>query len=310
MKYIRIILLLIGLQPITLLVAQQENQFTQYAFNQAIINPAYIGSINYMNLQISSRNQWVGFPGAPKSNALTLGYPFKYFNSAVGITVLQDNVGPLRNSILTLGYAYSVKLTSDIRLSMGLNAGMNHYSANLDMLQTNDHGDAALEQGTVQRSSFTFGSGVFLYSNNWYLGLSVPKIITNSFSFSNDESDVYNLKEQNHFYLVSGYIFSFKNEKIKLKPSVCVKKVNNVSPSLDFSLATSLYDRLALGAGLRNPDTYFAFLQVAIGKNLNVGYAYDISGSRISNFSKGSHEIVLDVRLYREATKVHSPRFF
>jgi len=310
MRYIKIILLVIGLQPITLLVAQQENQFTQYAFNQAIINPAYIGSINYMNLQISSRNQWVGFPGAPKSNALTLGYPFKYFNSAVGITVLQDNVGPLRNSIFTLGYAYSVKLTSDIRLSMGLNAGMNHYSANLDMLQTNDHGDAALEQGTVQRSSFTFGSGVFLYSNNWYLGLSVPKIITNSFSFGNDESDVYNLKEQNHFYLVSGYIFSFKNEKIKLKPSVCVKKVNNVSPSLDFSLATSLYDRLALGAGLRNPDTYFAFLQVAIGKNLNVGYAYDISGSRISNFSKGSHEIVLDVRLYREATKVHSPRFF
>jgi len=310
MRYIKIILLLIGLQPITLLIAQQENQFTQYAFNQAIINPAYIGSINYMNLQISSRNQWVGFPGAPKSNALTLGYPFKYFDSAIGLTAMQDNVGPLHNSILSLGYAHSVKLTSEIKLSMGLNAGINHYSANLDILQTNDYDDSVLEEGSTQSSSFTFGSGVFLYSSNWYVGLSVPKIITNTFSFGNDESDVYNLNERNHFYLVSGYVFGFKNDKIKLKPSVCMKKVQNVNPSIDFSLATSLYNRLALGAGLRNPDTYFAFLQVAIGKNLNVGYAYDFSNSRIGNFSKGSHEIVLDVRLYREATKVLSPRFF
>lgn len=310
MRYIKIIILLIGLQPITLLKAQQENQFTQYAFNQAIINPAYIGSINYMNLQISSRNQWVGFPGAPKSHALTLGYPLKYFNTSIGVTAMQDNIGPLKNTILSLGYAHSVKINDKIKLSLGLSAGINMYAANLDMLQTTDGDDLVLQQGTVNHSSFTFGSGVFLYASNWYLGLSVPKIVTNSFSLGSDESDTYNLKERNHFYLVSGYVFDFNSGNIKLKPSVCVKKVQNVGPTIDLSLATSLYNRLALGGGLRNPDTYFTFLQVAITKNVKVGYAYDFSKSRISNFSNGSHEIVLDLRLHRDATKIHSPRFF
>lgn len=310
MKYIKIILLLICLQPLTLLLAQQENQFTQYAFNQAIINPAYIGSTNYINLQFSKRHQWVGFPGAPESNALTIGFPFKYFNTALGVTAIQEKIGPLRNTILTMGYAYSVKVASKMRLSMGINAGINNYSANLDVLQTQDDKDLLLESGSVQRSAFTAGAGVFLYATNWYVGLSIPKIVTNSFSFGDDESDVYNLKERNHVYLIGGYILGVNNDKIKFKPSVCIKKVNNVKPSIDVSLTSALYNRIALGAGFRNPDTYFATLQVAVGKHLNVGYAYDISNSRISNFSNGTHEIVLDIRFYRDATKVHSPRFF
>ncbi len=291
-------------------MGQQENQFTQYTFNQAIINPAYIGSTGYINMQISNRNQWLGFPGAPKSNALTIGYPLKYFNAAIGITALQDNVGPLRNTILTFAYAHSIKITDEIKLSMGLNAGTNHYSANLDLLHTNDNDDAVLRHGSVQRTSFTFGSGVFMHATNWYVGLSIPKIITHKISFGNDGIDTYNLKEQNHIYLISGYIFDFNNGKVKLKPSMCVKKVMNVKPTIDIILATSFNNKLALGAGLRNPETFFSFFQVAVGKYLNVGYAYDFSGSRIKNFSNGSHEIILDLRLNRDATKIHSPRFF
>jgi len=310
MKYIRILILLILLQPLSSIMAQQENQFTQYTFNQAIINPAYIGSNSYINLQLSGRNQWVGFPGAPKSNAFTLGYPLKYFNSAIGINALQDNVGPLRNTLLTFVYAHSVKINDKLKLSMGLNAGTNHYSANLELLNTNDDNDAVLMQGSVQRTSFTFGSGAFLYAHNWYVGLSIPKIVTGKFSFGDDGYDTYNLKERNHIYLISGYVFGFNDGKIKLKPSACVKKVMNVKPTIDLSLATSLNNKFALGGGLRNPDIYFAFMQVAVGKYLNLGYAYDFSGSRMRSYTKGSHEIILDLRLNRDATKIHSPRFF
>ncbi len=298
------------LQPATILMAQQENQYTQYTFNQAIINPAYIGSTDYINLQFTKRHQWVGFTGAPESNALTFSYPFKYFNATVGINAIQDKIGPLRNTILTMEYAYSVKVSEKIRLSMGVDAGINHYSTNLNKLRTTDNDDMLLEQGNVQSSSFTVGAGIFVYASNWYMGLSVPKIAPNNFSFGNDEIDVFNLKEQRHWYLISGYVFNFNNDKIKLKPSVCIKKVKNVSPTVDFSLATSLYNRLALGVGYRSEESYLAFIKLGITKNLNIGYAYDISSSHISKFSNGTHEIVLDIRLFRDATKIHSPRFF
>lgn len=310
MRYIKIILILFCLNPVTLLVAQQENQFTQYVFNQALINPAYIGSTNYMNLQFAKRHQWVGFPGAPESNALTIGFPFRYFNTALGVTAIQNNIGPLRNTLLTFGYAYSIKVANNTRLSMGINAGINHYTANLEVLRTMDDDDFMLNSGNVEHTSFTAGAGVYLYASNWYVGLSSPKIVTNSFSFGNDASDVYNMKERTHLYLIGGYTFGFNNDKIKLKPSACVKKVKNVGPTIDVSLATALYNRVAIGAGFRNTDTYFAFLQLAIGKHLNVGYAYDISNSRMSNLSNGTHEIVLGIRIFRDATKIHSPRFF
>ncbi|WP_075603994.1 PorP/SprF family type IX secretion system membrane protein [Saccharicrinis aurantiacus] len=312
MKYIRILLLLICLQPLTSIWGQQETQFTQYTFNQGLINPAYMGSIDYTNLQLSNRNQWLGFPGAPKSNAITVAYPFKYFSSAVGITAMQDKVGPLSNTMLTLGYSYTINVSSKLRLAMGLRGGANLYSANLDKLQTNDSNDGVLQQGTVQHSSFTVGAGLFLYSSKWYIGVSVPKLVTNSFSFSGNgvDDDVFNLKERNHLYLISGYVFSLSGENVKLKPSVCLKKVQNVDPTIDISLATMLYNTFSIGGGIRNPDTFFAFLQIAAGKNVKVGYAYDFSKSQLSNFSNGSHEIILGLNLYRDATKIHSPRFF
>ena len=47
--------------------AQQELLFTQYYNNDMAINPAVSGSKTYNSLSMQTRQQWLGFEGAPLS---------------------------------------------------------------------------------------------------------------------------------------------------------------------------------------------------------------------------------------------------
>src|SRR5688572_1569518 len=55
--------------------AQQRPHYTQYILNQYILNPALTGIENYTDLKISTRDQWVGLQGAPKTSYLTVHGP-------------------------------------------------------------------------------------------------------------------------------------------------------------------------------------------------------------------------------------------
>ncbi len=45
--------------------AQQDALFSQYMFNQLVINPAYAGSSDVMNITAVGRKQWV-IDGGPR----------------------------------------------------------------------------------------------------------------------------------------------------------------------------------------------------------------------------------------------------
>ena len=51
--------------------AQQEPLFTQYYVNDMAINPAISGSKSYNPLTIQTRQQWLGFEGAPLSTNIS-----------------------------------------------------------------------------------------------------------------------------------------------------------------------------------------------------------------------------------------------
>ena len=71
----KLICLIVVLQSIQFLFAQQRPQYTQYVLNNYIINPALSGIENYTDVKISSRDQWVGLNGAPRTMYLTVHSP-------------------------------------------------------------------------------------------------------------------------------------------------------------------------------------------------------------------------------------------
>src|SRR6202035_3990251 len=68
-------LLSVFLSCMQLLSAQQKPQYTQYVFNNYLLNPAVAGIENYTDVKAGYRSQWTGLQGAPVTSYLTIDAP-------------------------------------------------------------------------------------------------------------------------------------------------------------------------------------------------------------------------------------------
>ena len=79
--------------------------------------------------------------------------------------------------------------------------------------------------------SLNIGTGVFYYTDKYYVSLSVPNMLKSAHLDYNGReygSDV------SHYFLTAGYVFDL-NYELKFKPSFMLKSAFNVNPSLDLS---------------------------------------------------------------------------
>lgn len=125
--------------------AQQAPMYTHYMNNTLVVNPAYAGSRDALTFSVLHRSQWVGFKGAPVTQTFTMHTPLKNEHIGVGLTVLNDKIGPTNNTSLFFDYAYIIKLTEKSKLSFGLSAGLNIYHASLTDLQLDQQTDPAYQ---------------------------------------------------------------------------------------------------------------------------------------------------------------------
>src|ERR1700712_4753945 len=68
-------LLLVLISVIQSVSAQQKPQYTQYVFNNFLLNPALSGIENYTDVKAGYRSQWTGLEGAPVTSYLTINAP-------------------------------------------------------------------------------------------------------------------------------------------------------------------------------------------------------------------------------------------
>lgn len=127
--------------------AQQDPVFTQYLNNVLTVQPAYAGSQGTLNVTALSRQQWVGFDGAPSTNTVTVQAPLNSYNVGLGVSIFNDSWGPVKQNGIYFDYAYRVRASRYSRrqyISFGLEAGFNLYEARLSDLQINDPNDPLL----------------------------------------------------------------------------------------------------------------------------------------------------------------------
>ena len=117
-QYFFIISVFLGISAL----AQQEPLLTQYYVNDMVINPAVSGSKTYNPLIIQTRQQWLGFKGAPLTS--NISYHGTLNNrSAMGGYLMFDKAFPNMQANLHLNYAYHIPLDYDrVNLSFGLGA--------------------------------------------------------------------------------------------------------------------------------------------------------------------------------------------
>ena len=301
------IILLWLLALATAVRAQQETQHSMYFFNPVLLNPAYAGSQEAIQVTGTVRDQWTGLKGAPKTQVLSVHSPLRTENVGIGLTVLNDQLGVTKNTGLYADIAYSVKVNKkNNRLAFGVKLGMDFFRQDFSSLRVNDNTDALYTDGfNYKKNLFNVGAGVYYYGKRYYLGISTPRLVKNKINLDANQSAI----QENHYYAFGGIVIKL-NPAINMRPSFIVKYVNNAPLSIEGNLSFLFYDKIWIGAMYRHKAAAGLNIMYNINQNLRIGYAYDYQLTSLQKFSQGSHEIMLSYDLRSKAKGFKSPRYF
>lgn len=291
--------------------AQQDAMFTHYAYNTLAINPAYAGTRDALTVTGLSRMQWVSFDGAPVTQTLTLHTPIISQNIGLGVSVLNDKIGPTNNLSLYVDFSYKIKVSEKAHLSFGLKSGLHYKKADLNSLLVEDASDPFFMADEQSKLLPNFGFGLYYFSDKYYVGLSIPKLLENNFTENTVSGDVNLVSEQKHYFLIGGAVFKL-SESIDLKPTSFLKITNGAPIELDITANFIFMDRFWTGIMYRTGDALGALAGINITDQFAVGYSFDWSASnRTFRYNQGSHEIMLRYDfIYKEKNMIRSPRYF
>ena len=298
-------LLLLGYENLN---AQQLPLFSEYMFNTLEINPAYAGFRDALTVTTMFRKQYTGFKTAPQSAFLSADMPISDKKVGIGIKLLDDR-GEVTKTIGAQGvYSFKVPTGVNSNLSFGLQAGFYNFKTDFTKVAVHDLNDPAFSQN-VNSLNLNFGTGLFFNTEKFYLGLSSPNFIRNSFSTSHNRGQHSEMKQKMHLYLHSGYVFKL-NESLHLKPSFLVRGVVGAPISYDINTNLWISDVLGLGLSYRNKTAMVGIVDLKVLAGLHLGYAYDYVTSKYTIISKGSHEVILRYEFSRKQEGLLSPRYF
>lgn len=296
----------------TISIAQQAPMYTHYMYNTLSVNPAYAGSREALTVTGLHRSQWVDFKGAPITQTLTMHAPIVNEHIGIGLSVMNDKIGPTNNTSLFASFAYIIKLNKRSRLALGLSAGASIFQARLSTLDVGDQVDPAFQTDTRNRVTPNFGFGAYYYRERFYVGLSVPNLLQNPYSadlLANGNTLLG--REKQHYFLIAGTMLRL-SPNLDFKPTTLIKVTENAPVQADLTASFVIVKRLLLGAMFRTGDAVGALIGYDITPQLHAGYSYDWSyGLRTFKYNNGSHEVMLRYDfIYPSKKQIHSPRYF
>lgn len=292
--------------------AQQDPQYTQYMYNMNVVNPAYAGSKENLAIGLLYRSQWINIDGAPKTATLSMHSPIGK-NVGLGLSVISDKIGPVEETNTYADFSYTLNLGGEHKLALGLKAGATFQSiglfSDIGNGYVNDPSDEAFGENT-NSTFFNIGSGLFYYTNKYYVAFSIPNMMKNTYlNVTNNGQEIKYGEDAMHYFLTAGYVFNL-SEKTKFKPSFLLKSAFDAPTSLDLSANFLFFDKLELGGSYRLDDSVSALVNFAVTPNIRIGYAYDYTTSELDVKTSGSHEVMLLFDLNFPKKVSVSPRFF
>ncbi len=264
---------------------QQDPDFTLYNNNMMVLNPAYAGISDGLSVSAIYRKQWLGISGSPQGAGFSGHAYIPGFKVGAGLTGWQYSSGAFKQTLVNTDYSYRLNL-GFAWLNLGLQAGVMHYQTYYSDADLNGIFDP-LFSSDVNQTRFNWGTGAFLYNDDFYAGISVPTMAT----YGNKDNVVVKLDRQ--YYVTGGYLFHV-NEDLVLKPNGMLR-ITEHNPTLFYAGLTAYYgEHFGLGVIYKSQKAVAFHVDLIFDKSIYVGYAYDlVSATDIKTVSSGSHEFVL-----------------
>lgn len=307
------LLIIVAVMMASVLDAQQLPIYSQYLFNKYLINPAVAGSDGYTSINLTTRQQWTGYMGAPTTYSISMQarvlkqqylirdniFDNKIFKPQTtgkvgfGATIYSDVNGLVRRTGFSTSYAYHLWVQGGTQLSFGLAFTGYHYKIDQRQIQFEDPDEPWLNTD-FRKGIFVpdFNFGVYLLNRKFAIGFSAQELME---GFIKAGSLAYkDLKIYRTYYLFGNYDFEPDNKTL-IQPSLLIKMSEQFRPQADVGLTYSYDNKIWLGGTFRTGSAIIA--NVGVRKDrMYFGYSFDFTLRSIQMSTYGSHEFIVAVR--------------
>ncbi len=267
--------------------AQGRESVSQYLYSQLFLNPAYAGVDNALSIDLFAQRQWMGIKGAPQKYQLVAHSPLNNSQMSIGGSFNLFKTGVTTIYKGNFAYAYLIKLSNSTLLSLGIDGsvrgGQNGFNE-LNLTHSNDPYFAENQQYKIQ---FNSGFGSFLYSSNYYVGVSVPHILKlkNEMGFN-----VWDVLERGRSIITSAGYSLPVSDQLTIKPKAYLSFYEAGEVIWNAGAQFNYNDILSIGLAHHSEGVTSTSLGVYINSNLQVRYAFEFTNND-KMVSKNNHEV-------------------
>jgi type IX secretion system PorP/SprF family membrane protein len=300
--------------------AQQLPLYSQYLYNKFLINPAHAGSDGYTSINITARDQWIGYSGAPRTYSISWqtrflkrGYELKKTivnrtifrpktdgKVGIGAYVFSDKNGLVQRTGFQTSYSYHMWIQDYTQLSLGLAITGYYFTVNVDEKSFEDANEPWLTDYS-RRGIFVPNAdfGIYLLNTRFDIGFSAQQIFGSSAKIG--DYAYRNYRMYRHYYLFGSYSI-ISGEKGVFEPSALVKMSEELLPQADIGI-TYVYDQgFWAGLSYRTNGAFIANVRFKYVPNwvksttLFIGYAFDFTSNKIQSVTYGTHELTVALK--------------
>ncbi len=274
--------------------AQQLSSYKIFHMNRYLHNPATAGTTPYIFLSTAYSQTWSGFSGAPNLQSVS-AHSLVSERVGVGGKIFYENTGLSGQFGAEATYAYHLPVgDGGSKLSFGLSAILSQYSLYKDefILAHSDDEVVNNAENSVIVPDAAFGFS-FYKDNKFFFNYAVYQLLDRKVNFIN--ADYLDNKRVRHHFINFGYRFTI-SENFKLEPSALMKLNEGGMFQADIGVKAEIKKILALGVFYKTGEAIVPFIGFDT-KYLVFGYSYGIIIGDISDYTVGSHEIMLILKI-------------
>lgn len=299
------LMLLLSLMTLSTAKAQ-DAEFTQFYANPLYLNPALAGSNICPRVCINYRNQWPAISGTYVTTSASVDRFVYGIKSGIGILVTSDQAGggTLKTNNFSAIYSKQIRITREFAINAGFQGTYGEKSIDWSKLTFGDQIDdrrgfihATKEmQGRSKKSFADFSAGLVGFSKRFFVGAAVHHLT------QPDEGLIGNSKLPVKFTGHAGAVIPVggKDSEASISPNVLYQQQQDFR-QLNLGV---YFTKGALVGGLwyRNQDSFIVLLGIQKGI-FKAGYSYDVTVSKLTNATAGSHELSIGFNFFCKKPK-------
>lgn len=277
----------------------QDPEFTQFYANPLYLNPALAGTGRCPRVNLNYRNQWPGISGTYVTYSVSIDRHIDAFNGGLGLLVTNDKAGQgtLTTTNVSGIYSYLLNVTRQFSLKFGVQATYFQKSIDWSKLTFGDMIDERRgfvyntnEQQRLQnKSNVDFSAGILGYSKRYFFGFAAHHLT------QPDEGllGISKLPMKLTGHAGASLPIGDKGSQTSISPNVLYQQQQDFR-QLNLGLYVNKGPVVA-GLWYRNQDSFIAVIGFQ-QHFFKVGYSYDVTVSKLTNATAGSHELSFSIQ--------------